>query len=311
MEDNCNLNYENPKRRRLVMNDELMKLRSHFSFGQNWASYAEQIGKQELTAAKEGLRRLLGGVTLAGKRLLDVGCGSGVHSLAALELGASEVVAVDLDPRSAKTARMLLAKYAPNAPYRVEESSVFDLNPDILGRFDIVYSWGVLHHTGDMDLALRRATAMLNERGEFLFALYRRTLICPFWRVEKRWYSRASRSSQRLTRQAYLALFVLGLWATGRGYAKYKADYHKARGMDPYHDLHDWLGGYPYESISKKAIDHLMSELELTHVRSFVRKGFSTRFGLFGSGCDEYVYARHSVKSRSEVQRVGASACAD
>ena len=213
------------------MNHELTKLKSHFSFGQNWASYAEQIGKKELTAAKEGLRRLLGGATLAGKRLLDVGCGSGVHSLAALELGASEVVAVDLDPRSVKTARMLLAKYAPNAHYRVEESSVFELSLDILGQFDIVYSWGVLHHTGDVGLALRKAAAMLDEHGEFLFALYRRTLMCPFWRVEKRWYSGASKSSQALARKAYMALFVLGLWATGRDYAKYKADYHKARGI--------------------------------------------------------------------------------
>jgi hypothetical protein len=63
-------------------NHELTKLESHFSFGQDWASHAEQIGKRELAAAKEGLRRLLGGVTLAGKRLLDVGYGSGVHSLA-------------------------------------------------------------------------------------------------------------------------------------------------------------------------------------------------------------------------------------
>jgi len=278
---------------RVFMNNELTELKSHFSFGENWASYAEHIGKRELTAAKEGLRRLLGGTALAGKRLLDIGCGAGVHSLAALELGASEVVAVDLDPSSVKTARMLLAKYAPDAHYRVEESSVFDLSPNILGKFDIVYSWGVLHHTGDMDLALRKAAGMLGERGEFVFALYRRTLICPFWEVEKRWYSRAPRSSQWLARKAYVTLFVLGLWATGRSLAKYKADYHKTRGMDFYHDVHDWLGGFPYESVSSKRIDHLMSELGLTHVRSFVaQNGFWGRFGLFGSGCDEYVYAR-------------------
>jgi predicted RNA methylase len=275
------------------MNDELTELKSHFSFGENWASYAEQIGQRQLTAAKDGLRRLLGENALVGKRLLDIGCGAGVHSLAALELGASEVVAVDLDPISVKTARMLLAKYAPDAHYRVEESSVFDLNSNVLGKFNIVYSWGVLHHTGDMELALRKAAAMLAECGEFAFALYRRTLICPFWRVEKRWYSRASRSSQCLARKAYVTLFVLGLWARGRRFGEYKADYYKARGMDFYYDLHDWLGGYPYESASSKKIDHLMSELGLTHIRSFVaRNGFWSRFGLFGSGCDEYVYAK-------------------
>jgi SAM-dependent methyltransferase len=270
------------------MNHELMKLKSHFPFGQNWASYAEKIGEQELTAANEGLRRLLGGSNLEGKRLLDVGRGSGVHSLAALELGASEVVAVDLDPESVKTARMLLAKFAPNAHYRVEELSVFDLDPNILGKFDIVYSWGVLHHTGDLDLALRKAGAMLDERGEFVFALYRRTLMCPFWRVEKRWYSRASKSSQRIAQKAFSTFFVLALWATGKDYAKYRT----RRGMDPYHDLHDWLGGYPYESMSSREIEHLMSEMKLTHVRSFVRKGFSHKLGLFGSGNDEYVFAK-------------------
>ena len=125
------------------MQQNLTQREAHFAFGKNWAAYAEKVTEAEISEAERGLRRLLGETQLSGKRFLDIGCGSGIHALAALRLGAREVIAVDLDPDSVATARAMLEQHAPQgAVFRVEEASVFDLRPDRMGAFDIVYSWG-------------------------------------------------------------------------------------------------------------------------------------------------------------------------
>ena len=269
---------------------------SHFAFGENWASYAKRIGPEQTAEAESGLRRLLGDAPLTGKRFLDIGCGSGLHSLAALRLGANEVLAVDLDEKSVTTTREVLKQHAPAARYSVERVSVFELDPGIHGQFDVVYSWGVLHHTGDLDRALRMASNMVKPGGLFIFALYRRTMMCGLWKIEKRWYAHAGPTAQKMARAIYLALYRIGLRIHGRQFNDYVNGY-KTRGMDFYHDVHDWLGGYPYESISPREVAGIMKQQELVPVCSFVHLGRLGRLlgrnpGFLGSGCDEYVYAR-------------------
>src|SRR5437773_8519835 len=95
---------------------------NRFAFGKNWASYAEGIGEPEIGEAVASLARLLGGENLKGRRLIDIGCGSGIHSLAALRLGAAEVLAVDLDPDSVATTESVLQRHAPGDPYRVAKA---------------------------------------------------------------------------------------------------------------------------------------------------------------------------------------------
>ncbi len=276
--------------------ESLLNAESHFAFGENWASYARGIGSKQIADAESGLRRLLGDEPLTGKRFLDIGCGSGLHALAALRLGASEVVAVDIDPASVATTRAVLAKHAPDARHDVRHASVFELDSANCGQFDVVYSWGVLHHTGDLDKALRSATALVSPGGLFVFALYRKTLFCGVWKLEKRWYAHAGPGTQKVLRVVYLALFRVGLRVTGRRFADYVSSY-RVRGMDFDHDVHDWLGGYPYESIGPLEVNRRMTELAYSRVRTFERQSwFSRLFGIhlsvFGSGCDEYVYAR-------------------
>lgn len=269
---------------------------SHFAFGENWASYAKGIGHTQIVEAESGLRRLLGDEPLTGKRFLDIGCGSGLHSLAALRLGACEVLAVDIDEKSVGTTREVLSQHAPAARYAVERVSVFEIDPGIQGQFDVVYSWGVLHHTGDLERALRSASAMVAPGGMFIFALYRKTLMCGIWKIEKRWYAHASPTIQKAARAVYLSLYRAGMWVRGRSFKDYVNGY-KTRGMDFYHDVHDWLGGYPYESISPRAVAELMTQQGLVPMRSFVHLGRLGRLlgrnpGFLGSGCDEYVYVR-------------------
>lgn len=264
-----------------------------FAFGENWARYAEGLTPLQIAEAVAGLGRLLGGEQLGGRRVIDVGCGSGLHSLAALELGAAEVVAVDIDPESVSTTQTLLGRHARGGRYRVVKASVFDLDPALWGTYDVVYSWGVLHHTGDLARALRRAAALVAPGGLLIVALYRKTWLCWFWRWEKRWYAGAPPRAQAAARRVYVGLFALRLLATGRRLRTYVSDY-RTRGMDFYHDVHDWLGGYPYESVSSTEVRNMMGGLGLVHVRSFVARGrFWGRYtGVFGSGCDEYVYRR-------------------
>jgi len=269
---------------------DLLEQKSHFAFGKNWASYAELVTDSQVEKAIGSLRRLAG-ADLSGKRFLDIGCGSGLHSLAALQLGASEVLALDIDPDSVSTTRKLLTKYAAEGRWTAKEVSVFELDVKVARPFDIVYSWGVLHHTGDMHRALRSAAALVAPGGCFVFALYARTALCWLWRLEKRWYAAASPGAQARARSIYVGLYRLLYPIRHRdSFGEFVANYGHIRGMDFYHDVHDWLGGWPYESISPAETERFMQGLGMRQVRSFVRQ--RKTLGLLGSGCDEYVYAR-------------------
>jgi 2-polyprenyl-6-hydroxyphenyl methylase/3-demethylubiquinone-9 3-methyltransferase len=269
---------------------DLLTQESHFEFGKNWASYARLVTEEHLQEAVRSLQRLAGG-DLRGKRVLDIGCGSGVHALAALRLGAREVVAVDIDRDSVATTEAVLQARAAGQPWSVRQTSVFDLQAGAEGLFDVVYSWGVLHHTGDMYRALRTAASVVAPQGQFIFALYRRTRLCWLWKAEKKWYTGARPAAQARARSAYVALFRIGLPIARRcSFSSFLAGYGQRRGMDFYHDVHDWLGGWPYESISPAQTERFMTRLGFQRVRAFARAG--TELGLFGSGCDEYVYAR-------------------
>jgi 2-polyprenyl-6-hydroxyphenyl methylase/3-demethylubiquinone-9 3-methyltransferase len=273
---------------------DLTRAETHFAFGRNWAAYAQKIAQPQIDEAVRGLQRLV--PRLDGARFLDIGCGSGLHSLAALRLGAAEVVGIDIDADSVDTAAAVLARHAPGARVRMERQSIFDVSPDSHGRFDVVYSWGVLHHTGDMYRALRCAAGLVNPGGSLVVALYRKTWSCGLWRLEKRWYTGASERAQSRARALYARLFALTLRLRGRRLEEHVRDYRSSRGMDFFHDVHDWLGGYPYESIAPGELDGCMAGAGFERGRAFVEKGriFGRHSGILGSGCDEYVYTRKS-----------------
>lgn len=268
--------------------ERLSDAAGHFAFGENWASYAAQVSEFQRTEGYRALAALLGRKSLTGSSFLDIGSGSGLHSLAALELGAKHVLALDVDSESVATTRRLLAQYAPaDASYEVRLASILSSELGRIGDFDIVYSWGVLHHTGRMREAIKDAAGFVRPGGVFAFALYRKTLLCPLWKLEKRIYANAPNWLQSLIRGGYVTLFRLCLTLAGRSFRGYVDDYSKNRGMDFYHDAHDWLGGWPYESISPPEVDALMSKLGFTRIRA------NLRHSRLITGCDEYVYQRY------------------
>lgn len=274
---------------------------THFSFGKNWAQFADKIDRTAVEHARAELSRLLGKAKLDGLSFLDIGSGSGIHSLAALELGASTVKAVDIDEVAVETTKASLSRYAPSGSWTAEVRSIFDLTPENFGKFDIVYSWGVLHHTGAMNQAISKAAALVADGGMLCIAIYGRTMLCGFWRLEKRLYSRAPKWTQMGIRGLYIGLLVTlsTIRNAFRGRLFRLKDhirhYSKSRGMEFYTDVHDWLGGFPYESATATEVRAMVLPLGFTETRSFIQPGI--RHGLLGSGCDEYVFARQLGKS--------------
>ena len=261
-----------------------------FRFGDNWLDFARGLGADQIAKAESSLRRLLQRDSLAGLSFVDVGSGSGLFSLAAHRLGA-RVHSFDFDADSVVCTTRVRDRYFPgDSAWTIEQGSILDGDyVRRLGTFDVVYAWGVLHHTGAMRDALHAAAQLVASGGLFAFALYHRTLMCDLWRWEKRWYSSASPQAQQRARASYVGLLRAAFFLTGRDFQSHVSNYLSVRGMDFMHDVHDWMGGYPYESIRAAEVDTLMRQLGFTRLYAT-----NTRLttGLFGSGCDEYLYRR-------------------
>lgn len=268
---------------------DLTNVETHFAFGKNWASYARGVGVREIDEARKGLLRLLPAEAWPGRSFLDIGCGSGVHALAAASLGVSRIQAIDIDADSVSTTRAMLERAELRQPWDARVLSVFDADPATLGTFDIVYSWGVLHHTGAMWRAVENASRLVAPGGHFVVALYRSTYTDALWTAEKKLYAKASPAVQKAIRGVYIAAVRGAFLATGRNYREHERNYRSSRGMDLHHDIHDWLGGYPYETALAPEVEARLGALGFTAERVFARP---KSVGVLGSGCDEYVYRR-------------------
>jgi SAM-dependent methyltransferase len=261
-----------------------------FGFGENWLDFARDIDARQIAEAEKSLCSILGCDSLAGTSFVDVGCGSGLFSLAARRLKA-RVHSFDFDNDSVLCAQRLREVHRPgDRDWTIAQGSVLDRDYlHTLGTFDIVYSWGVLHHTGSLREAISAATGLVAPGGVFAFALYHRTVMCVLWRLEKRWYAGASAKAQWRARTIYVVLYRLAFFLTGRDFRSYLANYHSMRGMSFIHNVHDWMGGYPYESISAPQVATLMGRLGFARVHGMATP---VTTGIFGSGCDEYLYQR-------------------
>src|SRR5262245_44223869 len=197
-----------------------------FRFGDNWLDFARSLNANQLSEAERSLRRSLERDTLAGLSFLDIGSGSGLFSLAARKLGA-RVRSFDFDEDSVLCTAALRDRYfAGDGEWTIEQGSILDGEyVRSLGAFDVVYAWGVLHHTGAMHDALGAAARLVAPGGLFTFALYHRTMMCGLWRREKRWYSGASLEAQRRARAVYVALLRTAFFLTGRDFQSYVSNY--------------------------------------------------------------------------------------
>lgn len=262
-----------------------------FEFGENWSRFIDCVDEERIKAAEASLIEMTGGAErIAGRTFLDAGSGSGLFSLAAARLGAACVHSFDYDRKSVATTAEMRRRFGPaEVRWTIERGDILDRGyAASLGRWDVVYSWGVLHHTGRMWEAIANACELVAEGGLLVIAIYndqgRKTRA---WTTIKRLYSGSA-----LGRAVLLATFI-PYWALRgavgdllrlRNPLRRYRDYRSQRGMSIVHDWIDWLGGYPFEAARPEAVFHYVCD------RGFSLRSLTTAGG--GLGCNEFVFER-------------------
>lgn len=266
------------------------KLGERFEFGRNWQRFLSVLDEERIAEAGHSLKMMLEMDSLGGKAFLDVGSGSGLFSLAAIRLGAQRVHSFDYDPQSVACTRELKRRYFADAEnWTIEPGNVLDVDYlRGLGQWDVMYSWGVLHHTGDMWRALGNVVPLVREGGVLFISIYNdQGLASGFWRQVKLLYNR-----NILLRWLVLAVFIpyLGLQGLAKAVLLRRAPhslyrgYKKSRGMSVWHDWIDWLGGYPFQVAKPEEI------FDFYRKRGFELKRLKTCGGKLG--CNEFVFSK-------------------
>lgn len=263
-----------------------------FQFGQNWSQFLSAIDEERIQRAEKSLKEMLELDSLVGKSFLDIGSGSGLFSLAARRLGA-RVHSFDFDPKSVYCTRELKKNYfREDDSWKIEEASVLD--PEFmksLGQFDVVYSWGVLHHTGQLWSALENAQGRVAPGGKFFIALYNDT---GSQSARWHWIKKTYNGLPGILRTPFAVLVTVPgelkliassvLTLNPRRYTDSWTTYRRNRGMTKWRDIIDWVGGYPYE-VSKPD-----DVFDFCRARGFVMT--KLKCGNVGLGCNEFVFAK-------------------
>ena len=259
-----------------------------FEFGKNWSRFLTVLDEERIRRAETSLQEMLRVEDLRGKRFLDIGSGSGLFSLAARRLGAA-VHSFDYDPQSVACAKELRRRYFPNdSSWTIEEGSALDQRYlESLGQFDVVYSWGVLHHTGQMWQALEAVHPRVSAGGTLFIAIYNDMGAQSIrWRQIKKIYCSLPSALRppfaflvnlpRDSKHVVKSLIKL----RPQEYVYMWTRYSERRGMSRWHDIVDWVGGYPYEYAKPQEI------IEFFERRGFVLDNLKRTNGI---GCNEFV----------------------
>jgi SAM-dependent methyltransferase len=262
--------------------------RAPFSFGANWQDYVKKaLTPERIEDAVGSLRSFLGTGGLEGNTFLDIGCGSGLFSLAARRLGA-RVHSFDFDPLCvACTEELKRCYFADDDQWAIEQGDVLDVNYlNSLGQYNLVYSWGVLHHTGSMWKALENVIPLVREDGRLFLSIYNdQGWKSRYWRAIKKYYNQSP---------GFIKFFMVLIFSGYFGIPKILFKLKKERGMSFWYDVVDWIGGYPFEVARPEEIFDFYRE------KGFVLMGLKTRNGL---GCNEFVFQRLPEREKKGQER--------
>ena len=221
-------------------------MKNKFEFGKNWKNFLNTITVNNIKLAKKDLLNFTNLKNFNKKTFIDIGCGSGLSSLAAKKLGA-KVYSFDSDPISIKCTKYLKSiSYKNDNNWTIKRQSILNNNKiKKLKKFDIVYSWGVLHHTGNLFLALENTAALCKKGGILYLALYNdQGKKSNRWKMIKKIYTKNNIIIKKIIELAFSPFFLL------KPFIKTLFEKDKIlrrRGMNNYIDYIDWIGGYPFE----------------------------------------------------------------
>ena len=255
-----------------------------FRFGRNWKRFLRTVTEERIRRASSSLLAALRCDSLTGKSFLDIGSGSGLSCLAAFRAGA-RVTAFDYDPESVECTQWLRRKAeASEQQWAIMQGSVLD--PEFMGRlerYDIVYSWGVLHHTGHMWKAIEATCSRVQVHGVLFIALYNdQGWISRYWTAVKRIYNWNSACAVLVF--ALHAPYFVAARAVGEIVRTVRRAPRDNRGMLFWYDVNDWLGGYPFEVAPRDEVVRMLEQMgfEPIYVKSVGRR----------SGCNQYLFRR-------------------
>jgi 2-polyprenyl-6-hydroxyphenyl methylase/3-demethylubiquinone-9 3-methyltransferase len=261
----------------------------HYEFGKNWKRYINRAFNEErVEIAKRHLLGTVGRDDLRGLDFLDIGCGSGIHSLAALRAEAGKIHSFDYDPDSVTATGMLRLRAGEPTNWKIERGNVLDdAYIASLGTWNFVYSWGVLHHTGDVWRALANAQRTVAKGGLFYIALYSADMQTDpdYWLRIKQEYNKAGPLKRRQMECSYVWNDVMYCRISNfSDLIKRIVEHRFTRGMSFFTDVRDWLGGWPMQFVLDQAV---VDFLEKQH-------GFACMKMKTGEACTEFVFRRQA-----------------
>ena len=258
-----------------------------FAFGQNWKRFLPMVDDERITLARQSLTTMLK-TSLAGKTFIDIGCGSGLFSLSAKLEGAT-VTSFDVDNDSVQCCEELKSRFfKTDSEWHIFKGSALDKKMlQGLGTFDVVYSWGVLHHTGHMWDTFENVVGLVKNDGRLYIAIYN-----DQGAASRRWFTvkRLYNNSNSLGRFFILSLATFRLWGPTilkdlfKGNPFRTLNNYKARGMSAWRDVVDWVGGYPFEVAKPEEVFNFFYQ------RGFELITLETCAG--GLGCNSFVFQR-------------------